>query len=69
MPSSLSAALAVFATQGAVPDVAHVAAQNPDGNRVLILTNRGQEKGMECRLGEQALALHLPGDSITTLVL
>ncbi|MDQ1693958.1 MAG: glucosylceramidase [Acidobacteriaceae bacterium] len=58
-----------FATQGAVPDVAHVAAQNPDGNRVLILTNRGQEKGMECRLGEQALALHLPGDSITTLVL
>jgi hypothetical protein len=32
------------------------------GNRVLILTNRGQEKDMECRLGEQALALHLPGE-------
>jgi hypothetical protein len=29
----------------------------------------GQEKDMECRLGGQALASHLSGDSVTTLVI
>jgi hypothetical protein len=44
---------------------AAVAGQNADGSRVFILTDRGQEKDIECRLGGQALALHLPADSIT----
>lgn len=58
----------IFATHGDLPDVDHVAAQNPDGSRVLLLTNRGQEQRLQAVLGTEALEVLLPADSVTTLV-
>lgn len=59
----------VFATSGDVPDVTHIAAQNPDGTHVLVLTNRGRDQRVQCGLGEKVLDVQLPTDSVTTLVL
>lgn len=58
----------VFASWGELTDIDHVAAENPDGSRVLVLTNRGKEQEVQCGLANQSLALNLPPDSITTLV-
>lgn len=58
----------VFRTEGNINDVSHVAVQNPDGGRVLVLTNRGkQQQKVEIALGSQALDLDLPADSVYTL--
>jgi glucosylceramidase len=63
----------VFATRGDLPDIDHIAAQNPDGSRVLVLTNRGLSGGdprqVQCALGDKSLQLTLPANSVTTLVL
>ncbi|HEY6447235.1 MAG TPA: glycoside hydrolase family 30 protein [Acidobacteriaceae bacterium] len=57
----------ILATWSDLPHIDHVAAENPDGSRVLILTNQGEEREVQCALGNQALALTLPPDSITSL--
>lgn len=57
----------IFASQGDVPGVSHVAAENPGGNRALILTNEGQEQSVQCVLGSQSIELTLPPDSVTSL--
>jgi len=57
----------IFASWGDVPGIDHVAAENPDGSRVLILTNQGNEQQVQCTLRDQALTMTLPTDSITTL--
>ncbi len=58
----------VFASSGDLPGVDHVAAENPDGSRVLVLTNReAAPVRVQCRLGGDALELPLAGDSVTTL--
>jgi glucosylceramidase len=63
----------VFATKSDLPDIDHVAVQNPDGTRVLVLTNRGQEPGddqqVQCVLQDKSLQVRLPANSVTTLVL
>ena len=63
----------VFATQGDLPDIDRIAAQNPDGSRVLVLTNRdltgGDPRQIQCVLGDKSLQLTLPANSVTTLVL
>jgi glucosylceramidase len=59
----------VFSTQAEVPGVDHVAAQNPDGTRVLVLSNRGQLRNVQCALGDKSLKVELPANSVTTLVL
>ena len=62
----------VFATQGDLPEVDHIAAQNPDGSRVLVLTNRasgGDARQVQCTLGNKSLQVDLPANSVTTLVL
>ena len=58
----------ILASWGDVPDVDHVAAVNPDGTSVLVLTNTGLEQNVQCTLGSGGLNLALPPDSITTLV-
>jgi glucosylceramidase len=58
----------IFASAGDVPDVDHVAAENPDGSRVLVLTNAGAERSVQCTLENQALTLIVPSNSITTLL-
>jgi glucosylceramidase len=60
----------VFATAGDLPGINHVAAENTDGSRVLVLTNNdhSQEQRVQCTLESRALDLVLPPDSITSLV-
>jgi len=58
----------IFASSGDLPGIDHVAARNPDGNSVLVVTNSGVEQQAQCTLGTRALKLVLPADSITSLV-
>lgn len=58
----------VFATWGELAGIDHVAVENPDGSRVLVLTNQGKEQQVQCTLQARSLAVMLPPDSITTLV-
>jgi glucosylceramidase len=59
----------VFATRGNISDVDHVAVQNPDGSRALVLTNRGAERKVDCSLQGKSLQVSLPTNSVTTLIL
>jgi glucosylceramidase len=58
----------VFASWGDLPGISHIAAENPDGTRVLILTNQSREQDIQIALADQTLPVTLPPDSITTLV-
>lgn len=59
----------VFASSGDLPGVAHIAAENPDKSRVLVLTNSNNaEQHVHCRSGSQVLKAVLPPDSITSFV-
>ena len=58
----------VIGSQGDFTDVHHVALENPDGTRVLVVTNAGERQDVACQLGTNALTLTLEADSITTLV-
>jgi glucosylceramidase len=60
----------IFASSGEVPGVNHVAAENADRSRVLVLTNNddSNEQKVQCKLGSRTLSLTLPADSITSLV-
>jgi glucosylceramidase len=59
----------VFASSGVIPGIDHVAAENPDKSRVLVLTNsNGAEMPVQCSLGVRTLSAVLPPDSITSLV-
>lgn len=57
----------VIASQGEVDGVDHVAFENPDGSHVLVVTNSGEKRQIECRFASQALDLTLEGDSISTV--
>lgn len=59
----------IFASSGDMPGVNHVAAENPDKTRVLVLTNSNHaEQQIQCRLGGNTLRVLLPSDSITSFV-
>jgi glucosylceramidase len=59
----------IFASNGELPRIAHVAAENADGSRVLVMTNTdSREQRAQCTLASRALNLVLPPDSITSLV-
>ena len=59
----------VFASSGDLPGIEHVAAENRDKSRVLVLTNsNSEEEHVQCRLGARTLSVALPADSITSLV-
>ncbi len=57
----------VFASTGDLPGLSHIAAENPNGKKVLILTNQAAEQQVQIALANQTLPLTLPADSITTL--
>jgi glucosylceramidase len=57
----------IVASQGELEGIDHLAAENPDGSRVLVVTNRGDRRQIQCRVGREALDLPLDGDSVTTL--
>ena len=59
----------IFASSGDLSGIDHVAAENPDKSRVLVLTNSNSaEKQVHCRLGDHVLRVALPSDSITSFV-
>lgn len=49
------------------PGVEHVAFVNPDGGYVLVLTNSGDARTVECRFEGNALALELARNSVVTV--
>lgn len=58
----------VIASRGDLHGIDHVALENPDGSRVLVITNQGDGQAVECQVGAQALSVTLDPDSVTTLV-
>jgi glucosylceramidase len=56
-----------FDSQGGSPSLSHVAFANPDGSKVLVLTNAGAETTAEVRLGDMSARVPLPADSVATL--
>jgi glucosylceramidase len=57
-----------FDSQSSTADLRHVALENPDGQRVLVLTNTGPAKTMDLRLADMAASVDLKENSVTTLV-
>ena len=56
-----------FESQTAAADLRHVALENPDGQKVLVVTNPGPAKTIELRLANKAAAVSLKTNSLTTL--
>jgi len=56
-------------SSGATTDsaVSHVAARNPDGSYVVVLSNNGPQKKVQIVLGSKALEVELPANSVQTL--
>ena len=57
----------VIASKSDVDGLEHVAFANPDGRYVLVLTNQGEDRKVDCRFGEKSVGLELPHDSVVTL--
>lgn len=58
----------VIASEGEVTNVHHVAALNPDGQIVVVLTNRGRAPAtVQLRDGSREVEVALPADSVSTL--
>ncbi len=57
----------VISSEGQIDDVDHVAFENPDGSDVLVVSNKGSARKLQCQLKDQALDLTLEADSVTTL--
>ncbi len=57
-----------FASQSAGQGVDHVAAENPDGRKVLVLTNAAASRTANVQLGERLAEVPLEENSVTTLV-
>jgi glucosylceramidase len=56
-----------FESQGMGPDVDHMACENPDGQKVLVLTNAGAPRPVVLQMGAMVVDLTLENDSVTTL--
>jgi glucosylceramidase len=58
----------VIDSAGANDDIKHLAARNPDGSYVAVLTNTGKEqKTVALSMARSSVPVNLPPDSITTL--
>ncbi len=56
-----------FSSQSTAADLKHVALENPDGRRVVVLTNPGRARVIELQLANMAASVSLSADSVTTL--
>ena len=56
-----------FDSQSTEKDLHHVAVQNPDGQRVLVVTNLGSARKVALRMGKKTAELALDTNSIVTL--
>ena len=56
-----------FDSQSAAADLQHVGVVNPDGQRVLVVTNAGAARTIQLRSGSMAASVPLKANSVTTL--
>jgi glucosylceramidase len=56
-----------FDSRSAVADLEHVAVENPDGQRVVVVINHGSARTIELRLADVAASVPLKSNSVTTL--
>ena len=56
-----------FDSQSEAVGLGHAAFENPDGKKILVLSNPGPARMCELRLGELAARVALPGNSVSTL--
>jgi glucosylceramidase len=56
-----------FDSQSTAPDLTHVGAENPNGQRVLLVTNTGPARTVELRIANMAAPVSLKANSLTTL--
>jgi hypothetical protein len=56
-----------FQSQTTAADIKHVAVENPDGQKVLIVTNPGPSRALELRVANVAASVALKTDSVTTV--
>jgi glucosylceramidase len=56
-----------FDWQTKIDDLAHVAFDNPDGEKVLVVTNTGSDRIVKIRLFAQEASLHLEKNAVATL--
>jgi glucosylceramidase len=62
----------VFATNalgktGTGSSISHSGFRNPDGSYVVVIANRGAEQPVQLLMGDQAVTVDLPADSVQTL--
>jgi glucosylceramidase len=57
-----------FDTESTLQSVNHVGVQNPDGGRLVVLTNLGTDQKVALQMGNVQAELNLTKDSVTTLV-
>ena len=59
----------VLASRGDLPYISHVAVENPDGSKVLVLTiQSGLERLVPCSVGAYELQVTLPQNSVAPLL-
>ena len=56
-----------FDSQSGAVDLEHVALENPDGQQVLVVTNRQEARSIELKLGQMTASVPLKANSLTTL--
>ncbi len=56
-----------FDSEGSLPGVSHAAFENPEGKRVVVLTNSGAAQSVTLCLGSASAEVALEPDSMTTL--
>jgi glucosylceramidase len=57
-----------FESQSDAANLAHIAVENPGGQKVLILTNNGIQRDIKINQGLESAVVHLKENSIATLV-
>ncbi|MBO0912749.1 MAG: hypothetical protein J2P13_13240, partial [Acidobacteria bacterium] len=57
-----------FGSESTGPEILHAAFENPDGQRVVVLTNPASARTCDLRLGSETASLPLGENSVTTLV-
>jgi len=55
-----------FDSESALPGISHAAFANPDGTRVLVVTNPGPAKTASVQVGAMRADIALDKDSVTT---
>ena len=56
-----------FESSGKAQGVEHVALENPDGQNIVVLSNKGGATTVALKLGDASAEVSLPADSLTTL--